>query len=142
MPKANKTETKATRSKAAPVTKKITKPSKTKTEPKVKKTATAERKVKKPIVPKKAEKEKNIADTTAGPETKDNVAVPQSTSGNNLLEVCLILDCTGSMSSWINRSKECFNEIIQSIKDQFKGMSVRFAFVGYRDVQDSNRFDV
>lgn len=66
----------------------------------------------------------------------------KSADDSFLLEVCLMLDCTASMSSWINRSKETLKEILNNIKEQYKGLKVRCAFVGYRDINDHNRHDV
>lgn len=54
-----------------------------------------------------------------------------------------MLDCTGSMSSWIERSKETLQKIIESIKVEYSGLHVRVCFVGYRNAKDgANRFIV
>ena len=37
--------------------------------------------------------------------------------GTKTLELCLILDCTGSMASWIERSKNTLREIIDHVKN-------------------------
>ena len=50
------------------------------------------------------------------------------------LDLCLILDCTGSMYSWIQRSKETLSQIIDHVKLSNKGLTVRVGFVAYRDV--------
>ena len=55
--------------------------------------------------------------------------------------MCLMLDCTGSMCSWIQRSKETLTGIIKNVKDEHAGLTVRVAFVGYRDIGDTNRFE-
>lgn len=52
------------------------------------------------------------------------------------------MDCTGSMGSWIERSKNTLKGIIQSVKTDYENLNVKVSFVGYRDVQDKNRFDV
>jgi len=66
----------------------------------------------------------------------------RSADDSNLLEVCLMLDCTASMCSWINRSKETLADILKNIKKDYAGLKVRVAFVGYRDITDSNRFEI
>ena len=50
------------------------------------------------------------------------------------------MDCTSSMSSWINRAKETLNDVIDSIVEECKNegnLQVRVCFVGYRDIGDS-----
>lgn len=46
------------------------------------------------------------------------------------------------MSSWIERSKNTLKGIIQNIKNDHAGVTIRVAFVGYRDIRDSPRFEV
>jgi hypothetical protein len=46
------------------------------------------------------------------------------------------------MGSWIERSKNTLKGIIQSVKTDYENLNVKVSFVGYRDVQDKNRFDV
>lgn len=58
------------------------------------------------------------------------------------LDLCLILDCTASMGSWIKRAKDTINEIIDNIITQNPGIKINVAFVGYRDINDSRRFEV
>ena len=59
------------------------------------------------------------------------------------LDMCLLLDCTASMQTWIERSKDTLQKIIANVKADFKkGLKVRVAFVGYRDVNDARRFEV
>ena len=70
------------------------------------------------------------------------VAPKKDKNGAKTLEVCLLLDCTGSMSSWIQRSKDTLAGIIKNIKSEHVGLTVRVSFIGYRDVQDKNRFDI
>jgi len=52
------------------------------------------------------------------------------------LDLCLILDCTGSMGSWITRSKDTLVQIIDTVKSENVGLKVRVAFVAYRDISD------
>jgi ubiquitin-protein ligase/Mg-chelatase subunit ChlD len=48
------------------------------------------------------------------------------------IDICFVMDCTGSMSSWIATAKQRIEEIIQSVSRKSDGV-VRFAMVGYRD---------
>lgn len=71
------------------------------------------------------------------------------TRANNILnpslEIALVMDCTSSMSLWIDRAKETLNEVIDSIVEECKNegnLSVRVSFVGYRDIKDHERFRV
>jgi len=65
------------------------------------------------------------------------------TAGNsNILELCLLLDCTGSMGSWIERSKNTLKEIILNVKKENQALTVRVCFIGYRDIGERNRFDI
>lgn len=53
-----------------------------------------------------------------------------------------MLDCTGSMASWIQRSKDTLKEIIDTVKQNNPGLQVRVCFVGYRDIKDHDRFSL
>lgn len=52
------------------------------------------------------------------------------------------MDCTSSMNSWIARSKDTLKEIIDKVKHENEGLTVRVAFVGYRDIKDTERFTI
>lgn len=56
-----------------------------------------------------------------------------STKDSNLLEIGLLLDCTSSMWSWIDRAKNTLKQIVDNIVKDNKGLQVRVCFVGYRD---------
>ena len=84
-------------------------------------------------------------DLATGEATKKQVRPKRNAitrEGAKTLDLCLILDCTGSMSSWIQRSKNTLREIIDHVKNENKNLTVRVAFVAYRDISDANRFDV
>ncbi len=75
---------------------------------------------------------KTIKKTEKAPEAP---VLTRTKSGSNLiLDLCLLMDCTGSMGSWIERSKVTLNEIIDAVKSQNTGLKVRVSFVGYRDI--------
>lgn len=64
---------------------------------------------------------------------------------NPTLEIALVMDCTSSMDSWIQKAKNTLNEIVDSIVDECKkegNLKVRVSFVGYRDIKDDERFRV
>ena len=96
--------------------------------------------------PKKAAKIGKPVKPATQPNKKVSAKVKdvknKSADDSFLLEVCLMLDCTASMMSWINRSKDTLKEILQNIREQYKGLKIRVSFVGYRDINDYNRFDV
>jgi len=48
------------------------------------------------------------------------------------IDICFVMDCTGSMSSWIATAKERIQQIIEKVSAKADGV-VRFAIVGYRD---------
>ena len=61
------------------------------------------------------------------------------------LEIGLLLDCTGSMGSWIDRAKKTIHEIIdKSIKEceEDGSLKCRVSFIGYRDINEARRFEV
>lgn len=59
-----------------------------------------------------------------------------------VVELALAMDCTGSMSSWIEHSKNTLSQVIDTIKEKMskagKQLVFRVAFVGFRDFGDGN----
>jgi len=55
-----------------------------------------------------------------------------------ILDLCLIMDCTGSMASWIAHCKETLHKVIDATVARDPNCKVRTAFVGYRDFCDKN----
>ena len=90
---------------------------------------------------RKIKKETVVAKVTAK-VTKQSKAANKTTGNSNILELCLLLDCTGSMGSWIQRSKDTLKQIIQQVKKENESLTVRVCFIGYRDVQDKPRFEI
>ena len=83
---------------------------------------------------------KTIKKTEKAPEAP---VLTRTKSGSNLiLDLCLLMDCTGSMGSWIELSKVTLKEIIDAVKSQNTGHKVRVSFVGYRDIKDKERFTI
>jgi hypothetical protein len=64
--------------------------------------------------------------------------------GNAVLDLMFIVDCTGSMSSWIEAVKTELKSIIGFIKENNPYSSVRISFVGYRDFDqpESSRYEI
>jgi len=64
-------------------------------------------------------------------------------SSAEILDVCFLVDCTGSMSSWIDRVKTTITNIFNIVIEGNPDIKMaRAAFVGYRDYGDSPRFDI
>jgi hypothetical protein len=97
-----------------------------------------------PVLAKKVSSVKKAAEPVAAPLTKapSLKAKSSASKAGKVLDLCLLLDCTGSMSSWIQRSKDTLHEIIDTVKAANPGLAIRVCFVGYRDVQDNPRFSI
>lgn len=54
------------------------------------------------------------------------------------VKLCFLLDCTGSMSAWIQAAKEQIEAIVEKTRHEYASSDLRFevAFVGYRDYGD------
>ena len=52
------------------------------------------------------------------------------------VDICFLIDSTGSMSGVINEVKTVINRIIERLTKRFKDLALRCAFVGYRDIDD------
>lgn len=55
-------------------------------------------------------------------------------TGSGGLDICFVMDCTGSMQPWIEASKQTIKEMIRALPAEEKHK--RVAFVGYRDFGD------
>jgi hypothetical protein len=54
------------------------------------------------------------------------------------IDVCFLVDCTGSMTPYINMVKSTLNNIVEKLKMKFKLFEMRVSFVGYRDHADGD----
>jgi len=54
------------------------------------------------------------------------------------VDLCFLIDCTSSMSSYIEQVQEKINEIVSDLKSRFENFSLRLAFVGYRDYTEKS----
>ena len=55
------------------------------------------------------------------------------------------MDCTGSMQKWIDRAKETLIEIVDKVVKECEedvDLTVRISFVGYRDIGDTDIFEI
>ncbi len=60
-----------------------------------------------------------------------------------MVDLCFLVDSTGSMCSCINAVKSKINTIVNQVKMVYPDLKIRLAFVGYRDVNDGGqRFSV
>jgi hypothetical protein len=58
------------------------------------------------------------------------------------VDVCFLLDCTGSMGSWMAAAKDHLAGIMQGLRTETGVGAIRVAFVGYRDYRDPDRVAV
>ena len=58
---------------------------------------------------------------------------PIPARGSETIDVCFMLDLTGSMGPWIHQCRQHVAGIIHALRDELAVSSVRVAFVGYRD---------
>jgi hypothetical protein len=52
---------------------------------------------------------------------------------NPKVDLCFMVDCTGSMGSWIQTVKDNITTVRDQIEKEYKGCDLRFAFVRYTD---------
>ena len=58
----------------------------------------------------------------------------------SIVDVCFLVDCTGSMSKYIDEVKSKIQWLVEAISQRHKGVkSLNLAFVGYRDLCDEDR---
>lgn len=88
---------------------------------------------------RKAKKVTKKKKSLAIKEKKEKKKEKTPTRGLDSLDLALVCDCTGSMSSWMTRAKETLQSIINNVLSSHEGLSVRIAFVGYRDFCDGPR---
>ena len=103
--------------------------------------------VKKATSAPKAEPKKTKT-TTIAKQTQPALAKSKSTQSDkksglkDILDLCLLMDCTSSMQVWIERSKDTLKDIINNVKQSNPELEVRVCFIGYRDIRDDVRFVV
>lgn len=55
------------------------------------------------------------------------------------VDICFMMDCTGSMSSYINEAKTVVHRVVDKLDKKFQDFKLRCAFVGYRDHCDGDK---
>jgi hypothetical protein len=58
------------------------------------------------------------------------------------VDMAFVVDCTGSMSSYISSVKDSIKSIVDRVRATNQGMNLRLAIVGYRDINDTPRCEV
>merc|ERR1712013_479335 len=87
-------------------------------------------------------KKQDLKQSVKKEPVKPKTAAQKPKQGAKILDLCLVLDCTASMGSWIQRSKDTLKTIIENVKSGNPTLTVRASFVGYRDITDHNRFNI
>lgn len=55
------------------------------------------------------------------------------------VDICFIMDCTGSMRSYKNEAKTVVHRVVEKLDKKFQDLKLRCAFVGYRDHCDGTK---
>ena len=58
------------------------------------------------------------------------------------VDLCFMLDCTGSMGSYILMSCNKIKDIIGQVKEMYSQSVIRIGIVAYRDIGERNRFEL
>ncbi|CAB1113047.1 unnamed protein product [Ectocarpus sp. CCAP 1310/34] len=57
------------------------------------------------------------------------------------VDLCFVMDCTGSMQRWIDQARTRLLDIIDQAKKDVANINLRVAFVGYRDFGDKVQYE-
>ncbi len=66
-------------------------------------------------------------------ETKLNQLLKQAEN----VDLCFLVDCTSSMSTYIEQVRDKISQLVSELKRCYENFSIRLAFVGYRDYTES-----
>lgn len=66
------------------------------------------------------------------PKQEESVKTPSSPSSSPQLDLIFIMDCTGSMGTYIRAAKQNIEAIVQKLV-QSEGYDLQFGLIGYRD---------
>jgi len=72
---------------------------------------------------------------------KRDQQILQAHTEHSTLDVLLVLDCTGSMRSWIHESKQKLQQSLERLRNRGLYSKVRGAFIGYRDFSEEDETD-
>ena len=56
------------------------------------------------------------------------------------MDICIVMDCTGSMGRWIDAARDTVLQAVDDIRRGQQPSRLRLAFVGYRDIGEPARF--
>jgi len=66
-----------------------------------------------------------------------------SDSNQKTVDICFVIDATGSMKPWIDQIKTKVSTIIQNVLSKYPGFDIRVSVVAYRDFdQGSHSFEI
>ena len=54
------------------------------------------------------------------------------------VDLCFVMDCTGSMGPHINAAKSCILKVAKRMEEMNQSIKIRFGFCGYRDYYNGN----
>ena len=86
----------------------------------------------------KIENDKRTSTMTLEAFKKKQDVLRKMMKNNSSLDIAFLVDCTGSMGSYIAETKKDIEHIVTSIKETFEN-KVQVAFVGYRDHSDGHK---
>ena len=86
----------------------------------------------------KIENDKRTSTMTLEAFKKKQDVLRKMMKNNSSLDIAFLVDCTGSMGSYIAETKKDIEQIVSSIKETFEN-KVQVAFVGYRDHNDRHK---
>ena len=64
---------------------------------------------------------------------------PMRAPADSTVDLCFMLDCTGSMGKWMTAAKQHLKDILSGLCEETGVGEFRVAFVGYRDFNDPDR---
>ena len=86
----------------------------------------------------KIENDKRTSTMTLEAFKKKQDVLRKMMKDNSSLDIAFLVDCTGSMRSYIAETKKDIEQIVSSIKETFEN-KIQVAFVGYRDHSDGHK---
>jgi uncharacterized protein with von Willebrand factor type A (vWA) domain len=76
-------------------------------------------------------------------EEKKRVEIGRLREKKSTLDLCFVMDCTGSMGASIKACADKICEVVDTVKQEFQGLTAfNIAFVGYRDYGDTPQHEV
>ncbi|CAM9131295.1 unnamed protein product [Ectocarpus fasciculatus] len=79
-------------------------------------------------------------DMVKAAETK-MAALQNDPSRKTHVDLCFVMDCTGSMQYWIDQARRRLRDIIDQARKDVANICLRVAFVGYRDFGDRVQYE-